>query len=199
MPDYEPLGPITLCQIHTERMVVDGRYVTDYLKPVERLWLTADGLVGDSNGLAALHAHHRHHPNKYRADNQRTFRPNRLLSIGFTGHERRRNERFGTQPSGIAAEDVVVDCDRVVDLSELEGGVRIRTAAGPIDLVGAAVAKPCVPFTKHLLGDQDAADDIVAPNRAFLDDGMRGFLFGLAQLDQPVAITVGDEVWARRG
>ena len=196
--DHQFLGTIVLCQIHTDRMVVDGRYETSYLLPVDRLWLTAEGLVGTKGNDALLHAHHAAHPNKYRPDNTKTFLPNRLLSIGFTGHERLRDERFGPQPMGIAAEDIIVDCDRRVDLAELAGGVRIRTATGPIDLVGAAVAKPCVPFTKHLLGDQDAPDDVIAPNRAFLGEGMRGYLFGLANMTDPVSITSGDEVWAAR-
>ena len=195
---HEYLGTIVLCQIHTDRMVNGGRYETHHLMASDRLWLTPDGLLGETAGVATMHAHHRSHPNKFRSENTRNFLPHRLLSIGFTGHERLRNDRFGEHPSGIGAEDVVVDCDRRLELSELGGGVQIRTGAGPIDLVGASVAKPCVPFTKHLLGDQDASDEVVAPNRAFLDDGMRGFLFGLENMGDPVAITVGDEVWAVR-
>ena len=38
--------------------------------------------------------------------------------------------------------------------------------------------------------------EVVAPNRAFLEEGMRGFVFGLEGKTEPVRIAVGDEVWA---
>lgn len=196
--DYELLGTIASCQIHTERMVNDGYYDASLRLPVDELWLSADGVVGVAGRQALLHAHHRLHPNKVRAENPKKFLPNRLLSIGFTGHTRMISERFRPVPPGIAAEDIMVDCDREVDLSELAEGVQIRSSAGAIDLNDAAIAKPCVPFTKFLLDDQDAPDDVVAPNRAFLDGGIRGFIFGLAHLGEPAVLKPGDEVWAKK-
>lgn len=193
----ELLGSITLCQIHRDRMVNSGRYHDELLTPVDELWLGEDGVVGVADDASYVHAHHRLHPNKTRAENRKELRPNRLLSIGFTGHYDLIAERFGQAPVGIGAEDIIVDLRERVELDRLAGGVEIRTADGVVELSGAAVAKPCVPFTKFLLGDQDAADDVVAPNRAFLEDGMRGFIFGLEGKTEPVRITVGDEVWVR--
>jgi len=190
------LGTIALTQIHRDRMVNSGRYHDDLLTPVEELWLGEDGVVGVSGDNVYLHGHHRLHPNKRRAENAKDFRPNRLLSIGFTGHYALVADRFGEVPLGIAAEDVIVEHDGRVELDQLTGGVEIRTADGVIELADAAVAKPCVPYTKFLLGDQDAADEVVAPNRAFLEEGMRGFVFGLEGKTEPVRIAVGDEVWA---
>lgn len=190
------LGEVTLVQVHVDRMVKAGRYHDELIEQVEELWLSVDGVLGCRGPEVLVHAHHRQHPNKTRAT-PREFRPNRLLSIGFTGHHRLTVEQFRPVPLGSAAEDVIVACDRRVNLAELAGGVQVRRGTDIIELDGAAVAKPCVPYTKFLLDDQDAADDVVAPNRAFLDDGMRGFIFGLANQDAPASIRVGDEVWAR--
>jgi len=193
------LGEVTRVQVHVDRMVQAGRYHDELIEQVDELWLSTDGVLGCRGSDVLVHAHHRAHPNKSRP-NPRDFRPKRLLSIGFTGHHALITDRFRKVPLGSAAEDVMVECDRQVHLDELTGGVQIRrTARGEsrIDLVDAAVAKPCVPYTKFLLDDSDAADKVVAPNRAFLEDGMRGFVFGLANQTEPVSIQVGDEVWAR--
>lgn len=190
------LGKVVRVQVHTDRMVSDGHYHHELVEQVDELWLSHDGVLGCRGSDVLVHGHHRLHPNKSRA-NAREFRPNRLLSIGFTSHHNMIVERFGSQSLGSAAEDVMVECGRQVTLDELAGGVQIRRAGEIVDLVGAAVAKPCVPYTKFLLGDANAAPDVVAPNRAFLEDGMRGFVFGLANQTSPTSIVVGDEVWAR--
>lgn len=190
------LGRIVLCQIHTDRMVNSGVYHAEMITPVDELWLSEDGVVGVAETQVLVHAHHRLHPNKYRAENKKDFRPNRLVSIGFTGHHDLMCDRFGPADLGIGAEDVIVETDRRVNLDELAGGVEIRSEAGTVRLDGAAVAKPCVPFTKYLLKDQGAADELVVPNRAFLEDGMRGFIFGLAGHAEPARVAVGAEVWA---
>lgn len=189
------LGDVVQLQVHTDRMVTAGHYHHELIRPVDELWLSPDGVLGSSGSDVLVHAHHRMHPNKNRPD-AREYRPNRLLSIGFTGHHALTVDWFRDVPLGSAAEDVMVRCDRRVQLDELTGGVQIRRGEDVIDLVGAAVAKPCVPYTKYLLDDANADPGIVAPNRAFLDDGMRGFIFGLANQTEPVSIQVGDEVWA---
>lgn len=190
------LGRVVLCQVHTDRMVNSGVYDASMIVPVDELWLSEDGVVGVADTQVLVHAHHRLHPNKYRAVNQKDFRPNRLISIGFTGHHELICDRFGPADLGIGAEDVIVETDRRINLDELAGGVEIRSETGNVRLDGVAVAKPCVPFTKYLLGDQDAADDLVGPNREFLNDGMRGFVFGLAGYVEPALVAAGAEVWA---
>lgn len=193
---FTRLGKVVQLQVHTDRMVRDGHYHHELIEQVDELWLGVDGVLGSRGSDVLVHAHHRLHPNKSGAD-ARDFRPNRLLSIGFTGHHDLIVDRFGSKLLGSAAEDVMVDCGRRVVLDDLSGGVQIRRDGAAIDLVGAAVAKPCVPYTKFLLDDSDAAPEVVAPNRAFLEDGMRGFIFGLANQMTPVVIRAGDEVWAR--
>jgi len=200
MGDWKKLGQVVLCQIHTDRMVLDGVYRDRLREPVDALWLSPDGVVGTVDDTAVLHAHHRLHPTRTigTTEKHRTYLPHRLLSFGFTSHYAAMAERFGSAPLGCAAEDIIVDFDdHVVELGQVDQGVQIRRGDRVIDLIDAAVAKPCVAFTKFLLGDQGSSDDKVAPHRAFLDDGMRGFIVGLANATDPVDIAVGDEFWVR--
>lgn len=196
MTDWTLLGTVVKTQIHVDRMVTAGRYEDHKILEVDELWLGVDGVIGQLGGQSLLHAHHRLHPNKTWGERPRDYRPNRLLSIGFTGHYAQMAERFGSAPIGCAAEDIIVDRAGTVSVDALSGGVQLRRDGQVVELSGVAVAKPCVPFTKWLLQDQDAGDETVAPNRAFLEAGMRGFIMGLADQHEPVAIRVGDELWA---
>lgn len=199
MGEWKKLGSVVLCQIHTDRMVHDGVYHDELLAEVEALWLGPDGVVGMIGDRAILHGHHRLHPTRTigATEKHRTYLPHRLLSFGFTSHYDAMVEHFGAAPTGCAAEDIIVDFDEVVTLDEVSDGVQIRRGDRVIDLIEATVAKPCVPFTKYLLGDQQTPEDKVAPHRTFLDDGMRGFLVGLANQAETVDIAVGDEFWVR--
>ena len=140
-----------------------------------------------------LNHHHRLNPKR------KVWRANRLLSIGFTSHYAAVRDRFGNGRLGCAAENVIVEHDRIVTVDDLAGGVQIRSADGDVvvDLEPATVAKPCVPYTKYLLDDYDADDETVAPHRDFLDGGMRGFVLGLNDIgiDEPVTIRPGDQLW----
>ena len=197
MADWKKLGPIVLCQIHTDRMVHDGVYRDELLTKVDSLWLSSDGVVGLRGADAILQAHHRLHPTRVigTTEKHRAYLPHRLLSFGFTGHYHAMAEHFGAARLGCAAEDILVEFGGQVSLANVAGGVQIRRGDRVIDLVGSDVAKPCVAFTKYLLGDQRTSDDKVAPHRAFLDGGMRGFIVGLANATEPVDIAVGDEFW----
>jgi hypothetical protein len=197
MGEWNKLGSIVLCQIHTDRMIHDGVYRDDLLTEVESLWLSPDGVVGMVGEQAILQAHHRLHPTRVigATEKHRTYLPHRLLSFGFTSHYVAMAEHFGVAALGCAAEDIIVEFDQQVSLAEVSPGVQIRRRDRVIELTGAEVAKPCVPFTRYLLGDQRTPEDKVAPHRAFLDDGMRGFIVGLANHTEPVDITVGDEFW----
>ena len=193
--EHELLGTIVKCQVSAKGLIQDGRYCDDDIIDASELHLGVDGVVGWCDGKAVLNHHHRLNPRL------RNWRPGRLLSVGFTGHYAAMADRFGSAPIGCAAENIVVECDRIVSVDDLAGGLQVRPADGSatIDLEPAAVAKPCVPFTRYLLGDRDAGDEVVAPNRAFLDDGMRGFVLGLADRTGTAVVRPGDELWAAAG
>lgn len=198
MTEWQRLGEVVKCQIHTDRMVLDGVYRHELIHEVETLWLSPDGVIGATGDQSIVHAHHRLHPTRTigTTEKHRTFLPHRLLSFGFTSHYDAMAEHFGAAPLGCAAEDIVVAYDAIVSLDQVAAGVQIRRGDRVIDLNEVAVAKPCVPFTKYLLGDQLTPEDKVAPYRSFLDDGMRGFIVGLANQTEPVDIAIGDELWA---
>jgi hypothetical protein len=189
------LGTIIKCQVSARGLIQDKRYNDADIVDASELHLGADGVVGWCDGRAVLNHHHRLNPK------MTTFKPKRLLSVGFTGHYAAMADRFGGAPVGCAAENIIVECDRIITEDELAGGIQIRSGdeGSVIDLEPAAVAKPCVPFTKYLLNDQDASDEEVAPNRAFLEHGMRGFVLGLADVTDAAVIRPGDELWAAAG
>lgn len=197
-PDWELLGPIVRTQIHTDRMVQNGTYHQEKIIEVDELHLSTDGVVGVRDGQAILHGHHRLHPNKTRAERPRSFMPARLLSVGFTGHYAAINDYFGTVPLGCAAEDILVDTELTISEADLAAGIQLRGTNGVLDIGGASVAEPCVPFTKFLLrtGGADHQVDIA---RAFLQKGMRGFVLGVPEDGTPFTLAVGDEVWRRTG
>lgn len=188
---HAQLGTIIKCQVSAQGLIQDKRYIDSDIIDASELHLSADGVVGWCDERAILNHHHRLNPRLG------TWKPHRLLSVGFTGHYAAMTERFGSAPTGCGAQNMIVDLDRVVTLDEVSNGLQVRTADGnQIDLEGATVAKPCVPFTKYLLKDQDAADETVAPNRTFLDNGIRGFVMGLSDHTEVVVIRPGDEIWA---
>ncbi len=198
--DWTSLGTIVKCQVSARGLIQEKRYIETDIVDAQELHLGVDGVVGWCHGRAVLNHHHRLNPLVG------TFKPKRLLSVGFTGHYSAMAERFGTARLGCAAENVIVDCDRIITPEEMAGGLQVRSAdGGVIELEPAAVAKPCVPFTKYMLQNQDASDEEVVPNRAFLENGMRGFVLGLA--NQPAAhpdgqpttavIRPGDEFWIK--
>ena len=189
------LGTIIKCQVSARGLIQDKRYNDADIIDASELHLGADGVVGLCDGRAVLNHHHRLNPMA------RTFKPLRLLSVGFTGHYAAMADRFGGVPVGCAAENIIVECDRIVTEDELAGGIQVHSAidGSVIDLEPAAVAKPCVPFTKYLLNDQDADDEAVAPNRAFLENGMRGFVLGLADVADTAVVRPGDQLWATAG
>ncbi len=183
-------GTVIKCQVSAQGLIHDGRYIESDIIDATELHLGADGVVGWCDGRAVLNHHHRLNPRL------RGFKPRRLLSIGFTGHYNAMSDRFGSAPVGCAAENIIIECDRIVTEDELESGLQIKCQDGTeIDLEPAAVAKPCVPFTKFMLQDQEAADELVAPNRAFLDNGMRGFVLGLANQSDVAVVRPGDQLW----
>lgn len=192
MSDWQPIGAVLGLQIHTAEIVFDGRYHIENLMSVDRLWLTSAGVVGVADGLSILDYHHRDHPEL------RAFKPGRQLSIGFSGHYAVMAERFGSVGVGVAAENITVSFDGVLVESDLAAGLLIETADGAVELSGAAVARPCVPFTKFLLVDEEADPEIVAAYRASLDHGVRGFVMALTDVPAPgIMVRAGDQVYRR--
>lgn len=182
-----------MTQIHTDRMVFEGDYHHEMIIEVDTLHLSPDGLVGVQGDRAILHGHHRNHPNKARTLRPRKFRPDRLLSIGFTGHYEYMSQHFGPVPVGRAAEDIVIDHDGHVNLADIQNGIQIHRDGFIVELPGGAVAEPCAPFTRHLL-EMHATKADPTQAREFLKHGIRGFVFGPPSNPPAFTITTGDTV-----
>lgn len=186
---WAPIGTVVRTQLHRAEIVHDGWYDVAHLAVADELMLSAQGVVGLIDGQEVLDYHHKDHPEL------RRWNPGRLLSIGFLGHYEAMRNKFGEVPTGIAAENVLVDSPEIWTDSQLSRGIKIVGQEGETILVDAAVAKPCNPFTRFLLGDGHS-DEVVAEHRRFLGEGMRGFVMDLATAD-PITIRVGDRVLVR--
>lgn len=151
-----------------------------------RLLLTPQGVLGSWHDGWAVDRHHRDHPEN------RVHNPDRALSIGFTSHYDLMGHRFGEIQMGAGGENLIVAADRQIGIDDLAGTLSIRSRSGEsLSLGPAAVAAPCVPFTKFCLSDPEAPAEAVKENRAFLDHGMRGFVMAIAG---SMLVQVGDEL-----
>lgn len=195
MSDLVRLGRIVRLQIQRDPMIIGVRpervYRLDPLESVESMTLSPDGVIIKTSGGWVVDRHHAAHPSMGRPN------PERVLSVGFTEHYRLMAEHFGWADLGDAGENIIVESDRRITLDDVAGGIVIRRHDRDVELKGAAVAEPCVPFTRFRLGDQATPLDAVKPHRDFLRQGMRGYVMGLANLDGAVEITLGDEVFLR--
>ena len=187
-----PLGRVIRLQIQAEPLKSGERpnrvYGTAAIVEVERLLLTPTGAVGfDAAGERILDVHNTAHPSTRYTDGN-------TVSFGLTSHYARMRERFGTHMvDGCAGENILVETEAPLRLPDLGERLGIRdTESGEIlELENAAVALPCVEFSKFALARQDAAPAELKPVLQFLDEGTRGFYVTAAREG---TIRVGDEL-----
>ena len=186
MPD---LGPIVRIQVQRVPLKTkEAGYDSTPILAVEEAVVGPPGLVGRHEGAWLMDAHHAQHPAS-RAGGRRP------LSIGFTEHYGRMGERFGDAPLGCAGENLIVETDHRIELTDLAGRIVVRTAEGEVPLGRASVAAPCREFTSWLLGREDVAPRAeIAEELAFLAEGTRGFILDLASLVGAHRIRLGDVV-----
>lgn len=194
MDDWAPLGPVVQAQIQTRPLKEGERpwriYHPEHIVQVDRVILDAPGVTAVVDGAPTLDVHHSDHP-------QTRHRPGRALSIGFTSHYLMVADHFGSVEMGCGAETLIVDTDEVLPLEAGSAGFLIATADGHVTFPEAGPAQPCAPFTRYLLGRPTASEEEVAPHRATLRDGVRGFVMDTAHLTSPIAVAVGDVVYRR--
>ncbi len=184
----EVVGRIVRLQVQRRRLKGSGIYDPAPLVAAERMLLTREGVLVDMDGGWVIDAHHASHPERPHWSGRAT------VSVGFTSHYRRIEERFGPKPPGIGGENIIVETERIWTADDLASGMVIRTERGPVGLTGWRIAEPCVPFTRFLLGTPDASADEVQEDLAFLQHGTRGFVTAMDNLSEPLEIRVGDEV-----
>ncbi|TAM62426.1 hypothetical protein EPN52_00630 [bacterium] len=171
-PRWRELGVVVRLQIELNRIKEnsDSRYRDELIRRVERLHVAPAGVLAPVGDAFVVDVHHATHPHS------RSNGTNHL-SIGFTGHYRAMQERFGPHVTlGIAGESVVVERAGRTTLADLGGELLFELANGErLGVTGLAVMHPCAPFTRFCLRtSQPPAADLKAGLR-FLDDGMRGF------------------------
>lgn len=164
-------------------------YDPSYIRPVDRLDVTADGATGQVDGdpTEMIDVHNVTHPETRNHGRASGF------SIGFTSHYEIMRDQFGEHiTDGVAGENLLVDADRRITADDLAGAA-LRTTGGhevPFDEV--LIAEPCVEFSRFVLrvprGEAGAA--MREPLQA-LRGGLRGFYVGLAE---PVELSAGDHL-----
>jgi hypothetical protein len=187
----EPLGTVGRLQIHRAAVKADQVYDPAPLVAVDEASFDAGGMAGWDGSAWVLDNHHSSHP-------AAVVSPRRSVSVGFSAHYAAMRKRFGDSVvPGVAAENIIVHTDELMDIGRLGSGLEVRPESGEVlSLRDPLVAAPCCEFTSHLLGlEQLGSRAELADDLAFLSDGMRGFVFGTANIDQPILVTVGDPVY----
>jgi hypothetical protein len=186
------LGPIVRLQVQRRPLKNRGHgYDPGPILAVSEAAIGPLGVVGRHDGAWVLDVHHGAHPSG-RAGGRRA------LSIGFTHHYERLEERFGRVPLGCAGENLIVEVDGTIGPGDLAGTVVVLAEAGEVPLTGARVATPCVEFTSFLLGRDDVAPrSEVADELAFLGGGTRGYILEVKHLTHSMVVRPGDMVEVR--
>jgi hypothetical protein len=191
------LGQIVRLQVHASSPKQGTRphrwYDPSPIMTLPALRLEPGGVVGLDGDTEYDDSHHMLHAKS-------DFRADRGISIGLTGHYARMRERFGDfLTDGIAAENILVDADRLLAADDVRQGVLIATADGLVELTEVVVALPCVEFSRFCAGYplERASDRGITETLQFLNDGMRGFYATLGDDEVHPVISIGDIVYLR--
>ncbi|MDJ0923690.1 MAG: hypothetical protein QNJ77_03930 [Acidimicrobiia bacterium] len=182
------IGEVVLLQIHGDLLVPGDRFDPTPLVEVDEMSIDSSGVLGRTNGMWAVDVHHRSWPGRG---------GRRPVSMGFTSHYDMMRDRFRDVPLGTAGENILVTASQRISLEDLGTGVVIRGADGRAAILTQPfVARPCQQFTSFMLAlPYKAEREEIADELAFLEGGMRGFIFAVDGLEEPVTIKNGDGVF----
>jgi hypothetical protein len=148
------------------------RYDPDPILAVQRVAVTADGVLGEASAETWLvDVHHRAHPDTKNPDAQHG------VSVGFTSHYAAMRDRFGDRIAlGCAGENILVETQARCTLEDLQSGIALYATDGTelVRLGVLDVAHPCRPFTGWALGGI-VETEVLKSHLQFLDGGTRGF------------------------
>ena len=189
------IGTIVRLQVQESSLKVGTkprRYDPAPIQSVPALSLSPAGVVGlAANGRSIVDVHHHDHPTS------KNRRGENGISLGFTGHYRAMQQRFGTHlADGSAGENILIEADRQFPVEELANGVVVEGAdESLIELRPVIVAAPCVEFSRYALQFPDGArpDTMVTEALRFLDAGMRGFY--ATYTGEPAVVEIGARVF----
>lgn len=188
MSDLEKLGDVAVLQVHADLLKRPARFDPAPLVQVTEASLDSGGMLGWTGSAWIVDVHHRAWPGRG---------ARRPLSVGFTSHYDKMRSRFREIPMGAAGENIIVNSDVVVPLDRLGNRIVIRGRdGGEAVLTAPTVAKPCLPFTSYMLDVPEVGShEEIGEDLAFLDEGTRGFIFGVGELAEPFRVRVGDAVF----
>ncbi|CAN5640352.1 hypothetical protein BH24CHL1_BH24CHL1_17130 [soil metagenome] len=196
MAHLQPIGRITQLQIQTSSLKVEGEprryYTPEPIRGVEALTISEGRITGLVDGRETVDVHSAAHPESRNRGN------GNMLSVVFTGHYEILRERYGEHMlQGIAGENILVEYDRRLELSDVENGLVIKGQDGRrIAFDTVSVAHPCVEFSRFALDDLNAPAKQVSETLKFLDNGTRGF-YAVVTSSLPARIEAGDTLLAR--
>jgi hypothetical protein len=179
--DEQVLGTVVRLQVQRSPLKPGPKGARVYdpapLLEVQALEIGPRGVLGLPQPAAegdgpVLDVHHADHP----AGKNHGFNGLSLLPLA---HYERMRQRFGGHlADGVAGESVLLDTPATWGPDALSGPLELETAdGGRLVLDGAAVAAPCVEFSRFCLGRGPGGpddDELVAALDA-LDGGTRGF------------------------
>ena len=160
-------------------------YDPSRIRPVDRLTVGDDGVLGHDGDLVLVDVHHRRHPQS------RHRRPASGLSLGFTSHYTWMRDRFGTHlADGAAGENVLVETDRRLGPEDLAGGLVIHGGATARRVLGGIeVAEPCVEFSRFAAPGHATGVEPLPQLRG----GVRGF-YAVPEAG-PWPVMPGEDLW----
>ena len=183
------LGEVALLQVHGDQVKRLDQYDPAPLVRVTEASVDHNGMLGWTDSGWVVDKHHAAWPEPG---------PRRPLSIGFTSHYAKMQNRYWDVALGAAGENIIITVDRVMTLDDLGERVIVRGDDREVVLVPEKVAKPCLQFSSYMRqlptvgAYEELQDDL-----AFLDDGMRGFIVTMDEADGSARIRVGDQVFVR--
>src|SRR5437667_5493231 len=144
------IGRITLLQVQPSSVKIEQHGYAYYdptpLIVVKGLLVAPDGVTGiTEDGKQIIDLHHVHHPRSY------NHKGKNGVSIGFTSHYETMRQRFGDQlVNGCAGENILVETDTILKLSDLGQRLAIQTQKTDqfVYLTRLKVAAPCVEFSQ---------------------------------------------------
>jgi len=187
VPDRVVVGQVVKLQVQRNRLRTGDKYSLDHLSEVSALRLTPDGAIGFDGASWVIDCHHRAHPSAV------PYKPERVLSIGFSSHYEYMWRMFEPIPFGAAGENLIVQTDRLIRLEDVKRGIRIESSTDTALIRTVAVAEPCVAFTRLVTGRPDARAADILEERNCLREGVRGFVMALDGIDN-FDVSPGDRV-----
>lgn len=188
------IGPLIRLQIQRGSLKTGVKPNRTYdpapLLSVDRLWITPGGVLGlGPEGSWMVDVHHHAHP--------LTKNPDGLhgVSVGFTGHYRLMQERFGDRvQTGSAGENLIAETHGVLRPGQLGERIAVlgKDGAERVRLRVLQAAEPCRPFTGWALGRQVDAT-VLKEHLQFLQNGTRGYYL---EAEGSGEITLGDRLVA---